>query len=128
MSILDKLKEFFSSLRKKEQKLFLPTNEENINSGEGFRKGYAAQVIENPKEPSLEECIEEFIAQYAIQEQVNPNSYHKSYNAFRRMFCSEEEDLGVNDKNQTKLMEQLRKRGCTITPQISKGRVTFRSK
>lgn len=125
MSILDKIKGIFSRFQKKEQPLLLPTNKVNINSGEEFRKGYAAQVVESPKEPTLEECIEEFIAQYAIQEEINPNSYNISYNAFKRMFCSEEEEIGENDKNQTKLMELIRKRGDHTTPQISKDRVAF---
>lgn len=87
MRIIENLKKFFNIRQEKEQK-YLPSGQENI------RDKYRVQQLPNiPKEPTLEECMEEFIKQYSFQEDINSGSSNKSYNAFRRMFCDQEEEV-----------------------------------
>ena len=76
------------------------------------------------KQPSIEECIAEFIKQYDIQEKNNPDSSKKAYHAYLRMFC-EEEDLGDNLANQKKLGEFLHRKGYETGFQHSDDRLFY---
>lgn len=122
MNILDKIKEFFQKLQKKDQTLYLPVNN-TINNQKPINK-YAVKLVGNPKEPTLEECIDEFIKQYLIQERDNPKRSGKAYRAFRGMFCTQEE-MGNNDKNQIRLKEFVRRQGYSIAHQFSNGRIAY---
>ena len=61
------------------------------------------------KEPSLEDCINEFIKQYGIvkwqktRDEKGIDDY--AYEAYRRMFCDMIEPEGENFSNQKKLMK-----------------------
>lgn len=92
MGIIDKLKEFFESKSKRNQ-LYLPANEVFNDDVEDIKQTYRVKLPKKEKEPTLEACIEEFIKQYSLQEEINSNSSNKSYNAFRRMYCSHVEDV-----------------------------------
>lgn len=122
MNILDKLKEFFGRLQKKEQKLYFPVNN-TINNRQSMNQ-YQVQVLGNPKEPTLEECINEFINQYLIQEQIDSKRRDKAYRAFRGMFCTQEE-IGNNYKNQARLKDFVRREGYSTVPQVSNGRIVY---
>lgn len=123
MRIIDKLKALFFGTRKKEQQLFLPDNDEFAN--EDIRTRYAVRPVKNPREPALEECIEEFIKQYRLQEDISPENPNKSYNAFRRMFCDQPEPMGNNYKNQQSLMKFVKKHGGRTSTQYSNDRAVF---
>ena len=77
------------------------------------------------REPSFEECIDEFIKQYNVQETFNGMSRDKVYNAFIRMFCDKEEPEGNNFANQKKLIKLARKSGYETGYQMSNGRCVF---
>lgn len=124
MNILDKLKNFFLGLSKKNQQLYFPVNNTTIKN-KNFIKKYAVKLVENIKEPTLEECIDEFINQYIIQEQINPKKRDKVYKAFTRMFCEQEEEIENNYTNQIRLKAFVQKNGYSTTPQISNGRIVF---
>lgn len=87
MNIIDKLKSFFLGLSKKNQQLYFPVNNTTIKNENSLKK-YAVKLAENPKEPTLEECIDEFVKQYLVQENFNSKSKNKAYNAFTLMFCA----------------------------------------
>lgn len=123
MSIIDKLKAWVFGTQKKEQQLFLPASDEFVNKD--IKTTYAVKTVKNPREPALEECIEEFIKQYGLQENINPESSNKSYNAFIRMFCNQPETMGNNYKNQKSLMNFIKKNGDMTATQYSNGRVVF---
>ena len=94
MKIIDILKKFLGI----KEKLYLPIPE-NIqnthrNNAQKFRQRYDIKRLpQNPKEPALEDCITEFIKQYQLQENINFDNKNKSYKAFRRMFCDQEEEM-----------------------------------
>lgn len=91
MNIIEKLKKLLGI---KQDKLYLPIIEEKQNIAKEFNEKYRVkQLLQIPKEPSLEECIVEFLKQYHLQEKINHDSRHKSYKAFIRMFCDQEEEM-----------------------------------
>ena len=101
MKVLEILKNFFKMNRKnKDQKLITDGND--VVKTNDFKKSLYVGDIDVKKQPSIEECIAEFIKQYDIQEKNNPDSSKKAYHAYLRMFC-EEEDLGDNLANQKKI-------------------------
>lgn len=91
MSIINRLKKILGI---KEEQLYLPVGKEKNNSTKDFRGNLRMQQLpKNSQEPTLEECMEEFIKQYLLQEKINPESQNKPYNAFRRIFCNQEEEV-----------------------------------
>lgn len=93
MRIIDALKKILG-IKPNQEQLYLPVSQENYETSK-FRQNcrIQQQLQNNPKEPTLEECMDEFIKQYSLQEQINSEHPNKSYNAFRRMFCDKEEDI-----------------------------------
>ncbi|MBR3002535.1 MAG: hypothetical protein IKF38_03095 [Clostridia bacterium] len=131
MNLIEVFKNFFKRLNKKEQVPLLNEGEakETQVTQDNFRQKYKVSQPELPKEPSLESCFEEYIKQYILQEKLKSDSsvQSKSYRAFRRMFCGNEESVGNNLKNQFKLEEKLRKQGYILGSQADKeGRVVFK--
>ena len=124
MNIIDKLKSFFLGLSKKNQQLYFPVNNTTIKNENSIKK-YAVKLAENPKEPTLEECIDEFVKQYLVQENFNSKSKNKAYNAFTLMFCAQEEEMENNLTNQMRLKAFVQKNGYNTTPQISNDRIVF---
>ena len=133
MSILDKLKEFFKNIGKKEQPKLPESTKTRIEQEVSFRDKYRVNQLPTLREPSFEECVDEFIKQYNFQNEVNPDRYGKAYRAFRRMFCDEEEYIGNNFKEQEKLIEKIegktkrktKDKKYSIASQASNGRRSF---
>jgi len=119
------IKELLTSMLPGFLKKEIPALPTEVKESSGFGSGFYIKPIKTPEEPTLKECIEEFIAQYLIQERVNPNSTSKAYKAFRRMFCSEEEDIGKNEKKQNDLHKIVRRNNDSLGSQISNDRLTF---
>ena len=127
MSIIDILKSFFS--RKPQQKL-LPEGRNNIverdvNTSNDFKNNLQYDVKKNPTliEPDFKECVEEYIKQYAIQEEIKSKA--KIYHSFIRMFCDNEESSGNNKKNQEKLNDKIKKSGYQTAFQMSGNRCIY---
>ena len=92
MKLIDVIKNFFN----KNKSLPAPSQTENgasKNRGNSENPWRVEKLASLPKEHQLEECIAEFIKQYTIQEDINPKSNSKSYKAFRRLFCDQEEPI-----------------------------------
>ena len=122
MGILDKLKEFFLGLRKEKPKRLMPADNEKIKSKNEISK----YVLRTVKEPSLEECIEEFINQYSTQQEIyGQDRTDKVYKAFITMFCNNKEEEGNNFENQKDLKKDVRKAGYYISNQISNDIMVF---
>lgn len=110
MNIFDRIKSFFNKNQLKE----LPQGVISVNDENVWRRSLRYDINENNndtlKEPSLEECIKEFIEQYGKvlkEDSIQPKN--RSYAAFERMFCGEEERAGKNEINQKKLMNYVSK-------------------
>ena len=128
MKVLDVIKKLFKKLKKEEQTPLLTDGKTQIIPQDNFKNKYKFSQLELPKEPSLESCFEEYISQYSLQEEINPNTLtaNKSYKAFRRMFCGAEEEIGDNLQNQLKLEKLLKKQGYSLAHQIDpKGKYAF---
>lgn len=120
MSIFEKIKQLFR--RNKNEIKLLPEGEKN--RADDFRKSLYVGNEEMFKQHSLEQCIDEFIKQYNIQEIYNPDGSNKKYKAFTRMFC-EEEEMGDNLKNQLRLVKLAKKYGFQTANQISNDRLVY---
>ena len=96
-----------------------------------FRQGLIPEKQKNRvplpviSEPSFEACIEEFIWQYLIQNEINKNSLSKPYRAFIRMFCYNVELEGSNFVHQKKLYNFAKKLGYSCGSQEGDGRIPF---
>ena len=84
-----------------------------------FKEKYKVTQLPNLREPSFEECVDEFIRNYYNISLLNPNKNDINYSTFIHMFCNEEEDIGSNYNEQEKLMDLVRKQGYTTAPQFS---------
>lgn len=126
MDIKNLIKNILKRIRNQEQVPQLTAGENATVQKGSFkpRNNFMEQYKVNrniPREPSIEECIEEYIKQYSVQEELKPGSSYmsKSYRAFRRMFCDKKENEGNNKKNQSKLYNKLRKLGYIVDYQTS---------
>lgn len=125
MNIINILRDFFSGLRKEKPKRLMPANNEKVNNKNEMTK-HVVKLPVNPKEPTLEQCIKEFISQYSLEEEMDPKSNNKTHRAFRRMFYNnEEEEVGNNLKNQKRLIEIVNKNGCNTAIQYLHGKVAY---
>lgn len=86
---------------------------------------YRIGQIPTIKEPSLQECIEEFIRQYRIQDKFDKSTSDKKYGAFMRMFCSESEPQENNSINQDELKRFVRENGYYTYSQMHDEKVIF---
>ena len=111
MSIIERIKKLFKKAEEEQQ--LLTDGSQTTNTKDEFRKKYRVDQTNIPVEPSLESCFKEYIEQYLLQEEIKPGASmaDKSYRAFRRMFCSDEEEIGKNSKNQEDLDNKIRKPG-----------------
>lgn len=123
MTLLDKLKRIFK-FNKNEEELKLITNGDYSEKAKQFKDTLCVDSVNYQKQPSLEDCIDEFIKQYRIQEEYNPNGSKKAYHAYSRMFCGEEK-AGDNVKNQKRLIKLVKKNGCNTNYQTSNNRMVF---
>ena len=126
MNILDKLKEFFRSIGKKNKPLLLEKAKVKEKSELSIRDKYKVKQVPNLREPSFEESIEEFINQYQIQDKMSPQNINNAYRAYRRMFCNQEEDMENNFENQQKLDKTVKKLGYEAGYQYHNGKASFR--
>lgn len=123
MKIVEIFKNFFRTNKKSKEQKLLPEGK-TIEKTDEFKKNLYVGNVETLRQPSLEECIEEFIKQYSIQEEYNPKGSRKAYKAYSRMFC-EEEDAGDNFKNQERLKNLVKKNGCNTNYQVSNNRIVY---
>lgn len=123
MKIFDKLKNIFKFNKKISDDKLLP--ESTLQHTNDFKNSLRYGSINVQKQPTVEECVEEFIKQYRIQLELNPEHDNKKYKAYCRMFCDKEEDVGDNIKNQERLIKLARKYNCPIGFQTSNERMVF---
>ena len=123
MSIVDKIKDFLWRFRKKEEPKLLTEGTQNGNII--HKKFVDSLVVSNtiPKEPTIEECICEFVRQYNLHEKYS-NKDVDPYKVFIGMFCNEE-DAGKNQKNQDKLTQYVKRYGFRTDYQYSAEKVSF---
>ena len=122
MNIVEKIRQFLTKFKKKEEIKLIADGTQNYNRYNEFISDLS--VPNNvPNEPSIEECVCEFIKQYEIREKYD-NKDVDPYKAFVGMFCKEE-DEGKNEKNQRKLSEYVRKLGLRVDYQHSSNKISF---
>lgn len=123
MDIVEKIKSFLKRL-KKEQPKMLP-EPTRTHKKESYIDKFKVKSVVADKEPTIEESFDEFIKQYARQEEISKGNLNNTYRAFSRMFCKENEEIGNNLKNQEKLKKLVRERGCYCSYQYAKGTIAF---
>ncbi len=123
MSIVQKIKDFLARFKKREEPKLLNEGNQNSNTerNEFIESLRVSKIAQN--EPSIEDCICEFIKQYELREK-NTSKEVNPYKVFIGMFCGEEE-AGNNQKNQEKLSQYVKKTGFRIDYQYSGDKVSF---
>lgn len=116
MNIAEKIKSFISKfINKKNTKLLTDGTQQISQHTSNGRQEFISSLKvsgNTPQEPSIEDCICEFIRQYDLRRQATGDDVD-IYKAFIGMFCDEEE-IGDNKKNQDKLTSIARKDGYSI--------------
>lgn len=89
-----------------------------------FLEKTKVESIQPPKDPTLEECIAEFIKQYSIQKSYNTSDDRIAYSSFISMFCPKEE-AGSNKENQNKLNDHIHECGFHASYQFVSNGISY---
>lgn len=125
MNVIEILKKFFK-LNKNEKTKLLTDGcvHDKSQEKEEFKKSIFVGDVSITKQPSLQECVNEFIKQYNIQQKYEKSESGKVYHAYSRMFCGEEK-IGDNFKNQMRLKKLVKKNNFRTDYQTSNDRMVF---